>query len=172
MIRPLLYATMITVIGAAPGAAEVRRMTHGEVQIVDIRKDGRDGKVVNVFLGNNEVAEVTPVSTTKVMITAKALGTTSMILADENHNVIAKDTIVVTYPADDRNPVRVRTFGQNHVVHLYACGAEDGCELNRVASQDGSALRAPTPAEIAAAVAASATREASPTPPSSPSARR
>ena len=49
---------------------------------------------------------------TKVMITAKALGTTSMILADENHNVIAKDTIVVTYPADDRNPVRVRTFGR------------------------------------------------------------
>jgi len=156
MLRSLLFGTTACLFAVTPLSAEVLRMSHGEVQVRDIRAEGFRGDIVNVHLGNNEVAEVVPVSTTKVVITAKALGTTSMILSDANHNAITQDTIVVNYPSDDRTPVRVRTFGQNHVSHIYACSVESGCELNRVGSQEGSALRAPTPAEIAAGVAAAA----------------
>jgi hypothetical protein len=175
MLRTVLLLTATaSIVGSASVNAEVLKMSHGQVQIRDLRAEGFPrGDIVNVHLGNNEVAEVIPVSTTKVVITAKALGTTSMILTDANHNVITHDTIVVNYPSDDRIPVRVRTFGKDHVSHIYACDKESGCELNRVGTQEGSALRAPTPAEIAAAVAGTAPpREAQPSPGATPPAGR
>jgi len=174
MLRILLVAATACVVGTAPAVAEVLKMSHGQVLVRDLRREGFPrGDIVNVHLGNNEVAEVIPVSTTKVVITAKALGTTSMILTDANHDVITHDTIVVNYPADDRIPVRVRTFGKDHVSHIYACDRESGCELNRVGSQEGSALRPPTPSEIAAAMAAAASaRESQPAPGTPQSGRR
>ena len=44
MIPTPICATMITFMEPRQGQQKFDRMTHGEVQIVDIRKDGRDGQ--------------------------------------------------------------------------------------------------------------------------------
>jgi len=163
MHRSFLPGLVAAIVFSLPAQAEILTLTHGEVQIRDIRGGDTASKDIDtVLLGNSAVVEVTPVSSGRIALTAKALGTTSMILLDSNRNIIANDTIVVSYPTEGRMEVTVRTFGARHTTHSYACLGMVGCRLNRVVSEQGSSLPPPSLAETIAGVrAVAAAREGS-----------
>lgn len=94
---------------AACGAAAAAPTDAGRclaVRIDHLRRFSVSAPVGALLIGNPAVADATPISATEIVITAKSVGGTNMILLDQEGRVLADLTILVLDSPDRRVVLR------------------------------------------------------------------
>lgn len=92
-----------------------------------------------VIIGNDQIANATIAARNTVVITGNAIGSTNLILLDEEGSELFSSTVRVV-PVDPRpqRAIRVITGGANEGTSVYVCGPEPGCSPASDAAADAT----------------------------------